>query len=313
MCTIDNIKLSVTMINAVKLVMALFVMVIGGLYADGDTIHKSYGIYYLGTGVGIMFLGIFSSCVVCPLAYAVKRHNKFVLVICFFVDTLIMTQVITLGLKCYEPTISPFDSALEADCLRHSPEIYSTEECNLYLFSERIAGFRLGWAGLFSRIKNADYYQTITTFENDNLCCGFGPPLRCVNDSRPFPSDRPMEHVMSYMLHERVVCGEKPNYYREQSNCLDYFDPNAFPPIVGGCDWDMSGGPCMEDELSGASKGCADVFEEYVASLVGPYALILTASSGTNLLSMLLACCMYWKRKETDTFPDFVRAELVSG
>jgi hypothetical protein len=312
MCTIDNIKRAVVVVNSIKLIMALFVVIIGGIFAANDTIHKSYGIFFMGTGTGILFLGLFSAAVVYPLHYSIKRHNKFVMICCFFVDTLVLTQVIYLGKTCYDPTIPIYSGGLEADCLRHSPLIYTEEECLEYLNSDRTSGFRLAWAAIFNRIGNPDYFQLLTSFEDENLCCGFGPPLVCRPDDRPFPSDRPTDGVMGYMTDHRTVCGPIENYYRQQGNCLDYFNVEVLPPIVGGCIYDMGGGTCLEDDLTDASKGCADVFEAYVKGLVKPFAVMLMGSSFTNLISMILACCMCWKRKETDTFPDFLKIEMVN-
>lgn len=311
MCTIDNIRLAMPAVTAVKLIIALYICVIGGIFSSSDELHKAYGVFFASTGAGIVMIGLTSAFMSIPQTFAVKRHNRFVLLVCFAIDTILMTQAITAGLSVYEPTIPVFDSQLQKDCLLHAPKIYTQEECDVYLRSERIAGFKLVWASYFSQLSDADYFATVSNMEDRNLCCGFGPPKQCRNDTRPFPSDRPLDNVKGYLAKDRIVCGEKPFFYPEQKNCIDYFDENSIPQIVGGCDYDLGGGGCVELDIEDSMKGCADVLEGVIANKVAPHALIIMGSSGLSFLSMMISCCMYWKRKESDVFPDFLHEEKV--
>ena len=148
----------------------------------------------------------------------------------------------------------------------------------------RVSGFRLVWASFFTYVNDEDNYQLMTQIEDEGICCGFGPPLRCFNDSRPFPSDRPVDGVRSDLAGQRWRCGLIEFYYPKQDNCEDYADPNVLPRVLGGCEKDMAAGNCVEDALADSTKGCSEAIETYVASLVESPAIIFMGTSFMNIL-----------------------------
>ena len=224
-----------------------------------------------------------------------------------------MTQAITVGIQCFSYTVKLYSEELQADCLLHAPEDHTNDECLSYFRDDRTTGFRLAWASFYSLSGDPAYYQRISTIQDENLCCGFGAPLRCYNDTRGLPPDRPLENLRPIYAKRRVTCGETVRYYPEQGNCLHFSDPNTFPKIVGGCEYDMAVGICVDDDAAQFNSfGCASFFEDYVAAFVGPQALLLMGSSGMNILSMIVSCCMLWKRKNSDVFPDFIHEKVVS-
>lgn len=308
MCTLDNIKLSVIVVNVVKGLLTLYVMIIGGIFATTDAYHKAYGIFMVSNGAGLILIGLLSLSLMIPFAYSIKRHNRFVLLVCFFLESLVLSQLIYLGNSFYVPTIPTFDKSLQNDCLQHKFTTYTKDECELYLQSDRFAGFKLTWAGYYSKVSTANFYKLLSDIEDASICCGFGPPLRCVNDSRPYPPDRPTAHVRS-VHKQRTVCGYIDNYYLVEDNCVHFFDEFSNPKIIGGCNYEMPAGGCRHDDISSSTKGCGDAFERYMGNLVAPHALVVMGASAINFLAILISCCMWWKRKETDTFPDFLKDE----
>jgi len=306
MCTIDTIRLSMLAILTIKVIFALFIVITGLMFSTTDVIIKSYGEFFIEAGVGIVMIGLSSLAIVYPMHFAIKRHNRFVLLALFIIEGILMSQVITVGLTCYAPTASIFPTALMTDCSQHKPAIYTQEECDLYLHSDRTMGFRLVWATWFTQVNNQDFYQLMTQLEDANICCGFGPPLRCFNDTDSFPSDRPTTNIRSDLSSQRWKCGLIEYYYPKQSNCMDYSEPNTLPRILGGCEVDMGAGNCVELTTGDTSKGCSLAVETYVATLVAPQSVILVGSSFMNVLCMLICCCMFWKRKEFDVFPDYI-------
>ena len=60
----------------------------------------------------------------------------------------------------------------------------------------------------------------------------------------------------------------------------------------------MGLGSCIEKDIEDTSMGCASQMEDYMVSLIAPHAV-------SNILAMLIFCCMIWKRKEQDVFPAF--------
>jgi hypothetical protein len=124
-------------ILTVKVIVAIFIMVAGFIFSTTDVIVKAYGEYFIEAGVGIVMMGLTSLALSYPLHFAIKRHNRFVLLVVFFIETILLSQIIMVGLNTYTPTLPIFSSALMADCSRHVPEIYTTDECNEYLYSDR--------------------------------------------------------------------------------------------------------------------------------------------------------------------------------
>eukprot|EP00597_Dinobryon_sp_UTEXLB2267_P003097 CAMPEP_0170071076 /NCGR_PEP_ID=MMETSP0019_2-20121128/9148_1 /TAXON_ID=98059 /ORGANISM="Dinobryon sp., Strain UTEXLB2267" /LENGTH=108 /DNA_ID=CAMNT_0010279553 /DNA_START=776 /DNA_END=1102 /DNA_ORIENTATION=- len=60
------------------------------------------------------------------------------------------------------------------------------------------------------------------------------------------------------------------------------------------------------------SNGCASAMEDYVVAKITPHVTVLIAVSFLNLFCMIISCCMWWKRKETDIFPEFGAEKLQS-
>ncbi len=221
---------------------------------------------------------------------------------------MLMAVAINTGLTCLASTVSEFSLALQADCLLNAPNFHSKAECLTYFRADKTAGLRLVWSSFFTLAPNdPKYYQYLSTLQDNNLCCGFGPPLSCINDTRPFPVDRPLGFVNAKYLKRRLTCGDHVNYYMREATCLHYFDPNSIPQIVGGCEYDMGVGDCINyDAKLFNAFGCADKLDQWIIAQVAPSAVFLLGSSAINILAMLISCCMLWKRKDSDVFPDFI-------
>lgn len=222
-----------------------------------------------------------------------------------------MSQAVTVGITCFDFTVKTFSDTFQHDCLRNTPQENDYDTCVSYLRSDKMTGLRLAWASFFSLSGDPKYYQYLSTIQDENLCCGFGPPLRCRNDTRPYPPNRPLDFIDSIYARRRVTCGEHVLYYPRQSNCLHFFDPNVIPQIVGGCEYDMAVGICVDNDAARFNTyGCANYMEDFVASFVAPQALLLIGSSAMNALSILISCCLLWKRKDSDVFPDFIHEKV---
>lgn len=120
-----------------KVIFAIVLIVVGFIFSTTDVIVKAYGEYFIEAGAGIVMLGLTSLALSYPMHFAIKRHNRFVLLMLFILESVLLSQVVTVGLNTYEPTVPLFSSGLMADCSRHVPLIYTTEECNDYLYSDR--------------------------------------------------------------------------------------------------------------------------------------------------------------------------------
>ena len=125
--------------------------------------------------------------------------------------------------------------------------------------------------------------------------------------------------IDSTLLQSEVQCGYYPGYYPTQDAtnpkssifCKDYY--NFAKKIVGGCSYDLGAGNCLTVDVYPNSIGCASAIETYMISLIQPHALMLLGCSAFNMLFMITSCCMWWKRKSSDVFPEFLTEKKVSS
>jgi len=69
----------------------------------------------------------------------------------------------------------------------------------------------------------------------------------------------------------------------------------------------------MQYPISPQSQGCASAVEDYAATLISSSGTTMISAAFINLLAMLVSCCMWWKRKPDDVFPDFLREARVGA
>jgi hypothetical protein len=279
MCTIDTIRLSIIAVVAVRIIVGFYLMIVGGTFATTDVIIQGYGVYFIEAGAGITLMGLTILGMSYPMSFAVKRHNRFVILCCFVIEAIVFSQLISVGLNCYTPTIPIFDTKLMADCATNTPATFSDEECNAYFDDDRTAGFRVVWSAMFAKVNDEVIYQIMTDIEDNNLCCGFAPPMKCRNDTRSWPAQFPVDKLRTRMQKQRLQCGQYDGYYRQQKNCEDYFDENSIPKKLGGCEYDLGAGTCLDFNVVGGVSGCAPAVEAYVAGQVQTNAMVVLGSS----------------------------------
>lgn len=304
MCTIDSIKLQVMVFSWLKLVIAIYIFATGIIFSSSTDLQQAFGLQFVQYGISLIFLALLSAGVVFPHKYAVNRHNRFLLALAFVFDTIVFAELINYSLIVASYMEPEFPKELQLDCLLNKPQVYSQDECSLFYNSDRTAGMRLLWAYYFTDRNNKASFQTLSSF-GGGLCCGFFQPYNCKENTDKFPDTRLQAGISSDLLQQRVTCGPFENYYPAQTNCIDYKDFAADPPIVGGCQHDLGVGFCLDPEVGERSRGCASEVEDYAVALIEPHTVMLMASSMVSLLFMTYSCCMWWKRKEADLFPAF--------
>jgi hypothetical protein len=305
MCTIDSIKLQVMVFSWFKLIIAVYIFGTGIYFTSSTDLQQAFGLQFLSYGLSLIFLALLSGGIVFPHKYAVNRHNRFLLALAFVFDTIVFAELINFGTLVGSYMPSEFSKELQLDCLRTEPQMYSTQECMPFYESDRTAGMRLLWEYYYSDRKNKASFQVLTTF-GGGTCCGFFQPFRCIPNTDGFPKTSLQKGIDSYQLEQRVTSGPYANYYPQQTECIDYKDFSADPPIIGGCQHDLGVGFCLDSEIDPASLGCASYVEDYAINLILPHSIMLLVSSGMSLLFMTYSCCMWWKRKNADLFPEFV-------
>jgi hypothetical protein len=224
------------------------------------------------------------------------------LFVCYSTDALIVVFLVTNCLVLLEATVPEFSKDLQNSCLHHKL-LVPAEDCLPFYNADRTAGFRLVWETYFSlATQDALQFQAITNLEGSE-CCGFFAPMRCVENNSSFPSNFGTKSVDSGLLSQRVVCGNKPGYYPQQTTCLDYFDAAVKPPVVGGCRYDMGLGRCLALDVTDTSKGCASAVEDLLMTRVVGHLDAMLGCTFLSVLCLCLSCCVWCKRKNYDVFP----------
>jgi len=287
-----------------KLGISLYLVILGFSTATNVNINEAFGTEFRGYGTGLIWMGMFSAVAVFPQRWGTQKHNRFALVTSFTIDTLVLCIQLSVGFQIMSYLTPLFPKDLQLDCLQNQPQIYDIDgACQAFFKSDRVSGMYLYWKYWYTRKADPLSFQKITILEGDN-CCGFHPPFRCnhVNDTRPFPTNRDVLGVDTSLTSQRVSCGPYPGFYTPQSDCQDLF--NIVQGIVGGCNYDLGLGYCIKNPVTPTSLGCASKVEDAMVATVSPIAYFTLGSVIFNLYAMLLACCMWWKRKANDVFPD---------
>ncbi len=311
MCRIATIQMITTVLLYIKGFVSMVIFLMGSTFTSDINLHEAFTTEFKGYGGSVMVLGVLSWITVMLQRWATDRHNRFILMLCFFLDSIVLGAQYNMGQTVTSYTYPDFPSDMQLDCLKTFPQLYSQSECKAYFDSDRVAGMRLYWEYYYADRLSRSSFQKITEIEGD-LCCGFFAPLGCVPNANPFPSNRDTSGIVqslsvsgvSYaLIDQRTLCGPVTSYYPQTDECLDYSDLNTVPPTVGGCLYDMGLGYCLEKELGPKSMGCASFVEDTVVASISGTGFALTFLTLFNVFAMLLECCMWWKRKDTDVLP----------
>lgn len=300
MCSIPSIKLLVVFLTWIKLAFTIYIFGIGIYFASSLQIQRVFGVQFLSHGLSLIFLSLLSFALIYPMKFGVFRHNRFLLVVVFLAEIVILSNYLNIGFLISHYTAPLYSKDLQLDCLRKTPKIYTEEQCSGFYHSDRTAGLRLLWADYFYKNSDKAAFQTLSNVQG-GLCCGFFPPFKCVEDTRKYPENRTKKGIKSSFLEQRVMCGYYPNYYPVQDNCYNYYDFGN--SIIGGCNYDMGVGFCLLDPVEDGSSGCASSLEDYAINLIAPHAILIIVTSAFSLLYIIICTCMWFKRKETDIFP----------
>lgn len=312
MCSIQAIRIFTSVLVWLKAIFLLYTFAIGIFLASSFTLQQAFGVEFLSYGLSLIFIALLGFAIIYPFKYGIDRHNRFVILFVFCLETIVFAEMINYGLVLQSYTVSDFSKGLQKDCSQNVPSIYSSDRCNAFYDADRTAGFRLVWTYFFSKSRNKFNFQTLSLIQDSGNCCGFFPPQNCRANEGGFPSNRDTAGIAAQFLKQRVTCAEYPQYYPEQYNCADVVDYSTNPPTIGGCRYDLGVSFCLENAIASDSMGCASYMEDYVVGLISPHAPVLMGLSTFSFIFLLLCACMWWKRKETDVFPDFldVNADL---
>eukprot|EP00904_Undaria_pinnatifida_P010099 jgi/Undpi1/6219/HiC_scaffold_20.g08703.m1 len=271
---------------------SLYLFVVGCLVADNVHLAQGFGRGMTAIGAFLIVCSFWNFFAATVMQAGVKRHNKCVILVALFLDFGLVGIQLILGGTMYSRTIPEFSEALQLDCLLKVPLKYTLEDCLEYTRSDRYAGMMLVWRSYnFLSLDYSKYYQWLVTIEKGGVCCGFGPPTRCTDDSRDFPTWFSKSKV-GFSPDERYVCGQE----------------TAVVLVIGGCKYDFPMGDCMDIDVDANDniRGCAHEFETHMAGKIFVHSMLILGLTSLQLASLLSGCCMFWKRAYEDSMPDHV-------
>ena len=317
MCKLESLYPTVFVLALCKISAGLYVLVAGAMFVESLPVQMAYSINFTDIGGSLVALGLFSMLASFLVVYAVRKHNRFLLFMVFCLDSIFMGQLINLGFRVLRYTEIKFPKDLQEDCVKAVPKLYTSDECQPFREDDRTAGFRLIWIYLFSVRDDPTKFQIMATIERNNECCGFFSPMvenipstGCDPINIPLPSGHRVEDLPSKLVQSKLTCGAYPGFYMKQEDCTTFYDVSVAPPIVGGCNYDLGIGPCLEIDVDDGSMGCASSIEDYSSTLIEGTGYGLFSSAFFNFLAIFISCCAWWKRKADDVFPDFLREEV---
>lgn len=214
MCSRSNLRTLFNLSIFLKFCLVVTLIVIGSIFLTDPDLSQAYGEAIIAHGGGLILVACLA-----PLSQYIGsrgsiQHNTFLLAlhavfeaILFFIQFSIALELLAIA----EPEVS---EAVRLDCMRMVPLEQPIATCNEYLESDRYAGFRLTWSSNYELAQtDPDFYSKLDGFQNVGNCCGFGPPLSCDEDARPYPNDRPLEYVPSAFGSQRQRCGSEDGWY----------------------------------------------------------------------------------------------------
>jgi len=246
---------------------------------------------------------------------AAMNHNTFLLALHATIEAILFSFQFSIASQIMVLSAPEYPVAVRENCLQNVPETSGAgddgvdTECAGYLASDRYSGFHLVWMYNYQQaMGDSDTYKEFDTFQKNGDCCGFGPPLKCEEDTSKFPQDRLLTGTESEWVAQRRICGSEDLYYPTSGKssyvCSQYVDATAASPVVGGCRYDMPLGNCKDYWPEDGTKGCASVLEFSMNTTLFVQGTVVLIFTTFQLLSVLAACCRCWKKKDTDVLPE---------
>eukprot|EP00639_Heterosigma_akashiwo_P038168 CAMPEP_0194712414 /NCGR_PEP_ID=MMETSP0296-20130528/4503_1 /TAXON_ID=39354 /ORGANISM="Heterosigma akashiwo, Strain CCMP2393" /LENGTH=312 /DNA_ID=CAMNT_0039610791 /DNA_START=153 /DNA_END=1087 /DNA_ORIENTATION=+ len=265
----------------------------------------------IGLGSGLAILAIIELCNTPTGWFGSRHHNKFILTTYFCVDAVVLPLQLLLAALLLVQAFPKYSYDFQNACMTYNGAGTDYAACSAYYLDDRTAGWRLVWLSYYQRAQAAatkgTYFKRIVTLQSTGLCCGFGRPMHCEEDTRSFPSELVSGNVWDAYTAQRVLCGPSESYYPNTSYCEHYVNPAAANLEVAGCYYDYTLGDCTTADVEDGARGCAATLEEYVSGWVRVQAAIVLGLTVFQATAMCMACCMCWKKREDDVLPGYMQ------
>ncbi|CAK4656673.1 unnamed protein product [Aphanomyces euteiches] len=156
---------------------------IGSGLASSYHYKMALGPVVQNVGGGFIFISLFYPVAAAFGYYGAKYHNKFLLAVHFagVIALAVMQMLIaTSGLVGSLPD-TPY--ATQEACLTNSYLDNQTQldQCRDYFLSDEFGGLRLSWRTFYEEsLVDVTAGAGMQSLEDDNICCGLGPPRHCM-------------------------------------------------------------------------------------------------------------------------------------
>ena len=315
----NQIRLYYVALNALKALFSVYLLSLGIMILTTPPFQMGYGLYFEGTGVGILMLAFLE-----PMNAAIghsgaQRHNKFLLLTNLLFDLILMVTQMGLAVTLLDAAqvsyIAPeFDPEQRELCLMKDSIERDDELCNAYLKSDRYSGMKLAWYSFYESI-NPNDQRDMENLALEGECCGFGQTKACVPDRSPFPDhvshacDVDAETALCLLRKDRVMCGGRETWYAP----ADLHCPAAsmgVSDISLGCQCEFPIGSCCDPFIfTDESKGCASFFDSWLGLKIEQHGVFLLICMVLQVINMAVACCYCMKRRSDDVMPDYLANE----
>lgn len=323
MCTPKNIKLVLMLMNLFKSLAAAMFVWYGIDLAFTWDYQWAYSLEMESLGLGMMVTGLIYPFSTACAYYGSRAHNKFLLTLHAFIDYGLFATQLTFINRIRAYTVSDISASDRNDCMSITPRYEGgyPDICNTYYFSERYAKFHLAWVGKFHQaMVDPEQYTALMIEQISGSCCGYGLPGTCIENENPYPSDLLMTSIppewqtQVTRCNAEVCVGENCYDWYVMSGtgameCDHYIDLSVADPILGGCEYEMPIGECMNSDPATIGfdfRGCAATYEDSINLVVAGYASSFMSAALLAFISATFACCHCWKRKETDILPNYI-------
>ncbi|EQC36183.1 hypothetical protein SDRG_06296 [Saprolegnia diclina VS20] len=271
----------------------LFFMGIG--MVQSTHYRLALGSRFTSVAGGFIFVGI-SYAAMAVFAYCGgKHHNKFILLLHLGGLAAFMAFQSLIAYSGLQTSVPDYPYDVQDKCLTNSYVRNATnaQACAAYFQSEMYNDLRAAWRSYYSdNLVDPTVAMNIQDLQDTHICCGFGPPNHCVNDTAPLTSSESTP---------RQVCAA--------------IDPDKYPTTRlcyagGACDFDQPIGSCGVNGAGLYSKGCASALHRYHAATLQTICIVVLAMLILPALGSCTTLCLCFKRKDEDVMPAHLRISV---
>lgn len=303
MCKKGQLRSELTCANGLLMMASLAVFAVAIVMIVDNEGHVAYGEQVKNWGGVLVFCSFVMVVALVFGMFGTKRHNKFALTVALCTLLLGVSVTLIISVTLFVAVTPTYSKGFANECMQRpsvdGPPI-STRCMGYFTDLGNIRLFRL-WLTLYTGSTTDKAKRAMLLhFEDDNFCCGWGPPLQCMNTLGGNFSDYAPELLLSDrpVLEALNRCSRHLGWYQRNTDMCRIVDDNGF----AGCPYMFSNSKTCE-QLTTLRPGCAGFFQEAYMSKFRTYGLVAVGAAFIQIMTMVMSCCYCFKRKYTDVLP----------